>query len=305
MRILSIGECMVELSGAGDGLWRSGFAGDTLNTAWYLRALIPSEWQVDYFTVLGQDPVSEAMCEFIAAAGIGTGEIARHPSRSPGLYMITLAEGERSFTYWRDSSAARTLADDAARLEAACRAADAVYFSGITLGILTPAARGRLFAALTAARAVGRQVIFDPNLRPRLWSDINEMCMATLAAAAHADVILPSHDDEASHFGDATPQETALRYLAAGAAEVLVKNGGAEMVLGRTGAAPVVLPALPRVTPRDTTGAGDSFNGGYLAARFAGQSPEAAVVQGHRVAMEVVGHPGALMPAELVRRAVG
>jgi 2-dehydro-3-deoxygluconokinase len=304
MRFLSIGECMVELSGAGDGLWRTGFAGDTLNTAWYLRALAPDAWDIDYFTVVGQDPVSDAMCDFIAAAGIGTGAISRHPSRSPGLYMITLTQGERSFTYWRDTSAARTLADDGARLQAACLAADAVYFSGITLGILTSEARGRLFAALAAARAAGRQVIFDPNLRPRLWSDTDAMCMATLEAAAHADIILPSHDDEATYFGDASPQETALRYLAAGATEVLVKNGGAEMVLGLAGSAPQVLPALPRVQPLDTTGAGDSFNGGYLAARFAGQDPAAAVLQGHRVAMEVVCHPGALMPAETLRKAL-
>ncbi|MGO4852189.1 sugar kinase [Phaeovulum sp. W22_SRMD_FR3] len=304
MRFLSIGECMVELSGAGHGLWRSGFAGDTLNTAWYLRALAPDAWDIDYFTVLGRDPVSDDMCDFIAAAGIGTGNIARHPSRSPGLYMITLTEGERSFTYWRDSSAARTLADDAPRLQAACLAADAVYFSGITLGILTPEARGRLFAALEAARSAGRQVIFDPNLRPRLWPDADTMCMATLEAASHADIILPSHDDEATYFGDASPRETALRYLAAGAVEVVVKNGGSEMVLGRAGALPQVLPALPHVQPLDTTGAGDSFNGGYLAARFSGQDPEAAVLQGHRVAMEVVCHPGALMPAEKLRNAL-
>ena len=35
--IVSIGECMVELASAGDGLYRRGFAGDTLNTAWYLH----------------------------------------------------------------------------------------------------------------------------------------------------------------------------------------------------------------------------------------------------------------------------
>ena len=36
---ISIGECMAELQATDDGLYRLGFAGDTLNTAWYMRAL--------------------------------------------------------------------------------------------------------------------------------------------------------------------------------------------------------------------------------------------------------------------------
>ena len=44
--ILSIGEAMVELSEAGQpGHWRLGIAGDTLNTAWYLRRLLPADWR--------------------------------------------------------------------------------------------------------------------------------------------------------------------------------------------------------------------------------------------------------------------
>ena len=60
MRFLAVGECMVEMSHAGEGLWRQGFAGDTLNTAWYMRAGLPADWAVEYFTVVGTDPLSEA-----------------------------------------------------------------------------------------------------------------------------------------------------------------------------------------------------------------------------------------------------
>lgn len=296
MKVLSVGECMVELSGTGEpGQWRSGFAGDTLNTAWYLRALLPADWSVDYLTAVGTDPLSDAMLDFLSQAGIGTGAIARHPTRVPGLYMIDLKDGERSFTYWRDSSAARTLADDQARLDAAFAGADVIYFSGITIGILTPEARATLFAALERARAAGKTVVFDPNLRPKLWPSGEAMCAATTEAARRADIVLPSHDDEAHWFGDASPEATARRYLALGAGEVLVKNGGAEMVLG-TDQGLSEIPAMERVKPVDTTGAGDSFNGGYLAARLTGVPAAEAVAKGHGVAMKVVMHRGALMP---------
>jgi len=55
----------------------------------------------------------------------------------------------------------------------------------------------------------------------------------------------------------------------------------------------------------DTTGAGDSFNGAYLAARLAGVEPLAAAEQAHKVAGEVIGHPGALIDPVLVRGTAG
>ncbi|QFG37338.1 2-keto-3-deoxygluconate kinase [Paracoccus pantotrophus] len=295
-RILSVGECMVEMSHAGDGLWRQGFAGDTLNTAWYLRALLPEDWAVDYFTVLGTDPLSEAMVRFMRDAGIGTGCIPRHPDRVAGLYMISLKDGERSFTYWRDRSAARTLADDTTQLQAAVEGADLLYVSGITMAILNDDGRTTLLDRMAKSRAEGTRVAFDPNLRPKLWKDAASMCRVIEEAAARADIVLPSHDDEAAHFGDASLGETARRYAALGAGEVLVKNGGGAMALSLAGAAPVILPAPGMVTPLDTTGAGDSFNAGYLAARLTGCDPHQAMLRGHALAARVVRHFGALMP---------
>ncbi|MBW8285647.1 MAG: sugar kinase, partial [Rhizobium sp.] len=108
---LSIGEAMVELSQAEGGLWRMGFAGDTLNTAWYARACLSADWEVAYFTRLGHDPFSERMQEFLQDSAISTRFIERDPERTVGLYAIELHDGERSFSYWRGQSAARRLAD--------------------------------------------------------------------------------------------------------------------------------------------------------------------------------------------------
>lgn len=296
MRVVSVGECMVELSGAGQGLWRQAFAGDTFNTAWYLRALMPQTARVDYLTCVGRDGISRAMLDFIENAGIGTDCITRHPTRAPGLYMIDLKDGERSFTYWRDSSAARCLADDPDHLARSFEGADLVYFSGITLAILTPDRRAALLAALQAAPG---RVAFDSNMRLRLWSDRDEMCDWITRAAAVADIALPSFEEEAQFFGDASPRITAQRYLKAGATEVLVKNGGDDM-LGHVNGNWLDLPCGARVTPVDTTGAGDSFNGGYLSARLAGLDMTRAAEKGHATASRVVTQPGALIPAEML-----
>ena len=100
-------------------MYRLGYAGDTLNTAWYMRALLPEDWEVDYVTALGDDMYSGQMRAFIDKAGIGTGHIQTIEGRRPGLYMIHQDKGDRHFTYWRGQSAAKLLADDPAALEAA------------------------------------------------------------------------------------------------------------------------------------------------------------------------------------------
>lgn len=294
MRVVSVGECMVELSGAGQGLWRQAFAGDTFNTAWYLRALLPKAAQVDYLTCVGRDAISTAMLAFFRQAGIGTGCITRHPSRVPGLYMIALKDGERSFTYWRDNSAARCLADDAAGLARCFHDADLVYFSGITLAILAPDRREALLAALAATKA---RVAFDSNMRLRLWPGGADMRDWIMRGAAVSDIALPSFDDEAAHFGDTRPRATAERYATAGVTEVLVKNGGGRM-LGLLHGQMQAFPPAVRLAPVDSTGAGDSFNGGYLAARLAGQHMSEAVARGHAIAARVILQPGALIPVD-------
>ena len=150
---------MIEMSGGEDRQYRLGYAGDTLNTAWYMRALLGQDWSVDYFTGLGEDRYSGDIRAFLDANHIGTSHIRTVPGRRPGLYLIHQEKGDRHFTYWRDTSAAKLLADDKEALASAVKGASMVYFSGITLAILAPRARGRLLGAIVKARDAGAKVV--------------------------------------------------------------------------------------------------------------------------------------------------
>jgi len=299
MAVASVGECMLELSGGADRQWQMGFAGDTFNTLWAIRALTGRP--CDYVSAFGDDPFSNDQIAFLREHGIGTAASPIIPGARPGLYAITLTGAERSFTYWRSDSAARRLADDAQALAKSFESRALVYFSGITLAILAEAGRKTLLAALAAARRGGSLIAFDPNYRPRLWKDPAETKAAFVAAFAVADIALPTFPDEQALFGDESPAATAKRLAQAGVKEIVVKDGENPALVAADGTSESI-PAI-KVQAIDTTGAGDSFNGAYLAARIAGAGPAEAARRAHRVAAAVVQVRGALAPADTLRAA--
>ena len=293
--VLSIGECMVELSSTGNNTYSMGFAGDTFNAAWYLRRLLPLDWNVSYFSTVGTDPTSDDMISFMNASGINTDHIAQLSGKAAGLYMIQLKEGERSFSYWRDTSAARQLAQDADRLDAAMQSAGIVIFSGITMAILPPEGRDTLINALARARANGSTIVFDPNLRPHLWADTTVMCCEVSRAAKTADIVLPSFDDEQEFFGDDTPEATAQRYSDLGVGLVVVKNGVEEMLVRDGGKGLLRFTPEKIAHPVDTTAAGDSFNAGFLSSLISDGDIQTAIRAGAALSAKVINHLGALV----------
>lgn len=291
---LSIGECMVEMAPTATGDFHLGFAGDTFNTAWYARQRLGADWDVAYFTAVGQDAISERMTGFIRDAGIRTDLIRGLHDHTVGLYLIQLNNGERSFAYWRSDSAARKLASDVAALKAALQPAGVIFFSGITLAILSPADRLTLLGAISEARNAGATVAFDPNLRPRLWEDPETMRSAVMEAAAVSDILLPSFEDEASAYGDTTPGDTAKRYAGAGAGLVVVKNGDGEILVSDQGKIARFTPA-PVTSIVDTTAAGDSFNAGFLASYLNSRDLIPSLATGADLAAKVITQRGALI----------
>ncbi len=297
--IAAIGECMLELSGQG-GDWKMGFAGDTFNTLWALHALCPDR-AATYVSAFGDDPFSRDQIAFFGRNGIGIGTSPVIAGARPGLYAITLTGAERSFTYWRSDAAARQLASDPAALAKNLADQALVYFSGITLAILEAPARETLLAAVATARAGGSLVAFDPNYRPRLWPDKAEAQAAIVRALEVTDIALPTFPDEQALQGDAAPEITAVR-MGSRVGEVVVKNGEQAALVHAEGQS-LPVPAVHVAAPVDTTGAGDSFNGAYLAARLAGYAPVEAAKHAHRVAAAVVQVRGALAPFEVLRAA--
>jgi len=225
--------------------------------------------------------------------------IRRWPSlsdRMPGLYLIeTGARGERRFHYWRKGSAGACWwqALKAQGAETILESADLVYFSGISLAILTPQERGEFLKTLRGLKRRG-SVAFDPNLRLLLWPVAREAQEVFEELVAVSDIVLPSSQDLSDLYGPANTQAHAKRLIALGAREFALTDGEAgcwvyDGMLQH-------LDQTEHVTAVDTSGAGDAFNGAYLAARLAGDGQKKSAEKGMRLAAQVVTHLGAIMP---------
>ena len=301
--IAVIGECMIELSEKGSSVNR-GFGGDTLNTSVYLARQVDADaLRVSYVTALGCDTFSQQMLASWEGENVDTSLIQRMENRLPGLYYIETDEtGERTFYYWRSEAAAKFWLDSA-QSAAICEELatfDYLYLSGISLAILSPSSREKLFSLLHECRANGGQVIFDNNYRPRLWSSREETRQVYQQMLTCTDIAFLTLDDEDALWGEKPVEEVIARTRAAGVSEVVIKRGADACLVAVDGEPQVEVPAvkLAKESVVDTTAAGDSFSAGYLSVRLTGGSAEEAARRGHLTASTVIQHRGAIIPRE-------
>lgn len=325
MRVAFFGEAMAELSlDSDENLAPSmGFGGDTMNTAIYLKRLMGEHAQVSYLTVLGHDPLSQRLISMLQRESIDTSTIARHADRPVGLYAITTDEqGERTFSYWRSASAARTLfqCDNGLNFDS-LKGFDVLYFSAISLAILPADVRVALLNYIEQLRKDNQVIsIFDSNYRPTLWESTAVAQQSVAAAWRQTDIALPSIDDEQNLFKDADEAALLSRLRGYGIEQGALKRGAAGPLslakADESGQAQAVEWSREPVSVVDTTAAGDSFNAGYISAVLkAAVSNNVSVddgqgvaipslVQmdalraGHACASRVIAHRGAIIPLE-------
>lgn len=303
-RFAAIGECMLELSPhtPGSNLYSLGYAGDTFNTAVGLRRLTQaSALTVHYFTAIGQDIYSQQMLATMQSEGIDTQFISRHPSKQAGLYFIhNRDDGEREFCYYRGQSAARDclLGEAGEQLLHALASMDVVYFTGISLAIWQQSPSWDNFeACLATLRANNKQIIFDSNIRPALWTNPQQTQQLLERFIPYCSLVLSTWDDEVSLYHDASPLAAIDRIAAMDVPQIVLKQGDKGADVFDNG----VLEKVPSlvVDPAavvDTTGAGDGFNAGVIAGLLQQKSLLEACRLGHEMAAQVIQHRGAIIP---------
>ncbi len=269
--IVCLGEPLIEFNRPkeGDGrTWLQGFGGDSQNVA---IAAARQGASTGYLTSVGQDWMGDAFLDLWKSEGVDASRVTRHPTAPTGVSFVTHSAAGHKFDYLRKNSAASLMTPQTL---AADYIAGAKVFHLSAIGqAISDSARETCDAAIEAARKAGVKVSYDTNLRLRLW-ELDVARAVIDATIACCDITLPSLDDSRQLTGLEDPEAIAAYYLGLGTPLVALKMGGEGSLIatreGQTRVAPHKVEAV------DATGAGDTFDGAFLARLLAGDDPVTA-----------------------------
>jgi len=295
--LLVIGECMLELNTRPDNGYTKAFAGDSYNCAVYAK-----RWQpllnVSYLTAVGTDNISDEMLKQWEIEDIDHSLVMKVDQAQPGIYIISNDDdGERSFSYWRKDSAATQLMKAMEKIggEEAIPYFDYVYFSGISIAILNDNDKNSLLDLIKNLRCRGAKIAFDPNYRASMWQNEAHAKYWLESAYQCCDIALPGLDEHNVLFKQTKPQEVREQLQSLGVRESVVKCGEQGVCCYGGNDSFHHLPFTPAENQLDTTAAGDSFAGTYLASRIVGQSRAESLENAAKIAGFVVQHKGAIV----------
>ena len=287
-RVVALGEAMVEFNQRGGDAWQQGFGGDTSNMA---IAAARQGAAAGYISRVGDDSFGRALCTLWRGEGLDTSGVEVDPAAPTGVYFVSHGPSGHEFSYLRAGSAASRMTPALAAY-AALAGTGFLHVSGISQAI-SASACDTVYAAIEAARAGGARVSYDPNLRLKLWplARARAIVAATLALvdwalpSAEDVAVLSGHDDAASQLDWCHAQ---------GAVAVVLKRGAHGCIVSFAGER-TELPGVP-ATVVDATGAGDCFDGAFVARLMAGDTPLAAARYANVAAALSVGGVGAIAP---------
>jgi len=263
-------------------------AGAELNVAIGLARL---GLAVGYISRLGNDSFGRFLCTTLDRERIDRTQVGIDAEHRTGFMLKSRSDdgSDPQTEYFRRGSAASQLGPSDA-LRAYATDARHLHLTGIYVAV-SPTTRDLVFELATAARAAGRSVSFDPNLRPTLWRSPAEMVECINHLATFADWVLPGFEEGRLLTGRNSAPAIADFYLERGARGVVVKLGpeGAYFAsAGERGIAPGV--RVERVV--DTVGAGDGFAVGVISALLEGLPLRDAAARGNAIGARVVQYPG-------------
>ncbi|ADK79574.1 sugar kinase [Sediminispirochaeta smaragdinae] len=224
-----------------------------------------------FFTGLGTEPFGDGFIDLWMKNGVDVSQVVRDPSRRTGFYFVSFINGKHNLTYYRENSAATAI--QFAQLDQQVLKESAVFhFTGTGLG-MGSAARTLCRQIIDAKKGSDCIISFDVNYRTLQWNDPilaeREISNAIASGVTHLDIT----DDEMFALGWGTDLDALIRRFPT--LEVIAYKQGPKGVTIKTRGSQFDSPAF-LVKVKDTVGAGDSFDVGFIISLLEGKSLEEA-----------------------------
>lgn len=228
-----------------------------------------------FLTRIATDDFGDHLATRLATEAVPDDYVQRDPDRQTTLAFVTHdASADRSFSFYRENAAdahitASTIPDST------LETVDRVAIGGFVL--TREPGRTELFDLVDRANSHDCTVLFDPNTRQELWSTQSDPESVVESMVERVDIVKTATDDFAAFDYPSAPEQLAERLLDRGPHTVLLTMGSDGATLYADDDAPWGAGTWSHpgfsVDPVDTTGAGDGFLGGFLAALDDQQDP--------------------------------
>lgn len=260
--VTALGEILIDftpngISAAGQRVFEQNPGGAPANV---LACLNKCGKKTAFIGKVGDDMHGQFLVEVLKNSDICTDGVVVDDSVFTTLAFVALSDtGERSFSFARKPGADTCLTQDELK-EDLIR--DSKVFHIGSLSLTAEPAKGTTFKALEVAKEAGCIISYDPNYRAPLWESKEAAIEGMRSVVSYVDVMKIS-DEETALLTDVVEPEGAAKKLVEQGVPVVAVTLGAEGALVCTKEGCVVVPGF-MTNMVDTTGAGDSFWGGFL-----------------------------------------
>ena len=258
--VAALGELLIDftqngLSEQGNPLFEANPGGAPCNVLAMLRKLGK---RCAFIGKVGRDGFGRQLAAVAADAGIDLRGLRYDPDVHTTLAIVqTLPGGDRDFSFYRKpgADANLTAADLDRELLQSCR----IFHFG-TLSLTDDPARTATRTAVALAKAGGALISFDPNLRPPLWSSLEEARSQIAWGLSQCDV-LKIADNELEFMTGQTDFAKGAAMLQQQYPNIRLLNvtAGAQGSYAFCGSLQAFEPGCTLGGVIETTGAGDTF----------------------------------------------
>lgn len=262
--IVAIGECMVEFAELENGLYRQSYAGDTLNTLFYASRL---GLKTGYVSGIGDDPFSQGIIDMLDRETIDRTHVQLVKGAPNGTYFVLDENGRKYYHFLRKHSAATRMLDvlSGDNTVSYIEASHWLHLSLTSIGIQQD--KERFFDIISQVEGVN--ISFDANFRASVWQNADEARMCYERMLPLVTVLFVTDTDHQALYGETEFLDAIKCYQSFGVPRLAYRMGEKGSVLfdGKAMTIPICETKVV-----DTTGAGDSFNAGFLYSLMNGRS---------------------------------
>ncbi|UOQ50551.1 sugar kinase [Gracilibacillus caseinilyticus] len=282
MDVVTIGETMALFTPETQGKMRYSsyfsrkFAGAETNVAIGLERL---GFNAGWISKVGDDELGKALLSFVRGEGVDVSSVTTDDRAQTGLYFKELrTENDVRVYYYRAGSAASRIAPDNIKEDYIANA-KYLHLTGIT-SALSESCHQAVLQAIQYAKKHQVTIVFDPNIREKLWPSKEKAKEVLLQLSALADVVLPGISEAKYLFGEQELAEYGRLFIENGASTVILKEGskGAHYFSEKESG---FVPSYPVDRVVDPIGAGDGFAAGVLSGLLESMPLKRAIARGN------------------------